>query len=407
MTEAPPAQDNASLQDAELAASMAIFEEAHAGRPANNGAANDPPVVTKAEPAKAKAAELAPAADEFPAEVLEGKPSPAAPDPEAEEKADMELIKQRPTGQIKHDHFETVQKAAQRRVDAANAKATKHLAELETARKTSGKPSEEDAKAIELTRKERDELKAELQRVAYERTPEFRERYTDRETNIRQLAEAAAKDAGIDPKLIANAMAASGKHRFEILESAEPSLTAGTLAYVSNLLATYDQVQIEKSSALSQSKERYASYQQQEQAQAKAQEAERKQREEAAFDGALKKLSAQFEPFRKVEGNEPWNKGIDDDIAAARKLYNDGNASEEELAEVALTAIGAKKLHKMFKTLQARYNALAQKNAELTAAGPQVNGTGQHRTSADDSHLTEEQRSMRIYEESMRAAGRM
>lgn len=409
MTDAPTQPtDNATLEAQEMTAMAAAFEEAHKARLANNGAEQSPGVTT-AEPAKAapaaKAADSAPAADEFPSEVLEGK----APEPDPkkkEEEEDLEILKTKPTGQIKHEHYERQQLAANRRVDAANAERDKLRDDLEKLRTSATQFPAEKAKAYEQTQKDLDAARDELKRVAYERTPEFRERFTDREADLVKRAEETAKDFGIDAKVIKNALSASGKARFEILENAG-ELPASALSYLSNLLANHDQLQSEKASVLSQSKERYVVYEQQQQAHAKAQEAERKQRETEAFDGALAKLSAQFEPFIEVKGNDAWNKSREDDIAAARKLYSDGNASEEELAEVALTAIGAKKLHKMFKTLQSRYNALVQKNAELTAAGPQVNGTGQHRNLTDDSHLSEEQRSMRSWEESMRAAGRM
>jgi hypothetical protein len=84
---------------------------------------------------------------------------------------------------------------------------------------------------------------------------------------------------------------------------------------------------------------------------------------------------ATFEPFQKVDGQDEWNKGVEERLKQAREFFN-GDADLEKLAEITLYGIGAKKLHSMFKTVQGKLAEVMAENAKLKSASPSINGNG-------------------------------
>lgn len=409
MTDTPTAP--ADLAAAEQAAMMASFDEATAARAdsISNDATVQPPA--KAEPAKvapAKAAEPAKVEDsEFPEELLSGKaaePTADAPETEDQRSARVDkILSERPKGQIKHDHFEIVQNAAKEEVTWHRAELKKFKTDLEKLRANAGKLPEDHVREVEATKKQLTEAREELSRVAFERTPEFRERFTDREARLVGLAEKAAKDNGIDPKIIKNALASSGKQRFEILEGAG-ELSPGALSYISNVLAQHDDLQEEKATVLSQSKERYAQWQEAQKAQGAQRDAQQKAIEQQAFEEAGKALAAKHRLFQEAKG-EKFKATQSAALAEAKRIFHEGNLSEVELATVAHKAAMFDVQERFLDHVVAERNSLKAKVAELTAAGPQVNGSAQQRPLNDEAGLTEEQRMERSWQEAHRARG--
>lgn len=393
--------DTATIEATEDAATAAAFDAAIAETEARE------PVAPQSAPAKlstekappAKAPDKAPEAkSEFPDELLGGVPAKK----EEVKVGDDDPLEVTPKGQISHDHFKKAQATYKERLaesarerDAARAR----ISELES------KPRElpeDHVKTLAALKADLAKSQEELSRVAFERTPEFQNQFTKKEARLVDLASKAAAEHGVDAKLIQRALSMEGKSRFALLEDTE--MSGAALSYVSNLLAQHDQLQAEKSEVLAGSKERLAQWQADQQTQRMTHDNERKATEEAAWNEAGKELEKEFEPFRRVEGNDAWNAQVDANKAEAKALFHDGNISEKDLAKVAHYAVGAKVLHKMFYAVRDKLNAATARIAELQAASPDINGNGHHRSASDTSGMSEDQLAMRAYDEA--TAGR-
>lgn len=413
MTDAPTAPtDTASLQAAELASSMAIFNESVAAHPAANDATAPEPVVTKTEPAKVaavieakdKIASSGTTTDEFPDEVLSGKPAEPKPDPKKAEQEDDAILSERPQGQIKHDHFQKVQDAANRKVKAKDEIIEKFRADLEKLRTTAGKPSEEQQKALEQAQKDLARHRDRLALVDYQGTDEFKEKFTDPEASIRTRLLNKGKELGVESDLLERALLASGKFRDQILDQAELSGNAATA--INTLLTQYDLLQDAKTAALGQSKERYAAHLQQQKAIEAQQMEQRKAIEKQTFEQARSNLAEKFPLFRPAQEGTKFQARQAEALAKAEAYFFNGSIPDIELAEVAYKASMFDEQNRWLDHVTKERNAFREKIAELTAANPGVNGNG-HRPNLNDdmAGLTEEQRSMRIFEESRRAHG--
>lgn len=386
-----PDRDVASSFNAEL---EAVGIDPKTGE-ARNGSIEDANDVALNGTQKPKQSEQVPPdkKDGIPDDILLGKPK-------AEKVDEIDPFTAEPPPELKgksREHFKNLQVQSGQKIthlEAERAKLAAEIAEL----KKSGTIPEGITKELEQLRKEKDEINAELEILAVERSPKFKQKFVAREQSLKAQAIRALKISGADETLFDQAIAASEKRKFEILNSDE--LNEAQRSTLSSLLVQYDLIQDEKNSELSRSKEYVTELERERTAARDAELKEREAQETQLFETVGKRVSSEFEPFMEVEGNEAWNAQVRENREQAKRFFA-GKASMEELAEIAHYGIGAKSLHKMFKTLQGKYNELVATHGKVVASNPSVNGGHQPKETPKNESV--EERRMRSFREELSA----
>lgn len=355
-----------------------------------DGAVETAPDHAPPAPTPDPAAAPATTTPEVPPEFL-GITKDATPDPL---EADRALLKERPKGPIKHDHFTTVQTAAERLVAEAEQRATAALARAEAAEKQRGVPNEEAAKKLERIQQERDDLSERLLRQAAQDHPDFQTKFVSREKQIEERLMARAKDLGADAETIENALRSPFKRRLDILDGLEMSETAKST--LSKIMDEHDSVQQEKGAFLSKSREELTAWNEQQKADGERQDKIRSEVELKVYNEVMDDLSKRFAPFQKVEGNDAWNRQADA-LREEGLKYLQGQRKLTELSEVIGFGLGARVLEeKIIPALRAQNKALSEENARLKVGQPSANGAQPNGRvgQPDQSHMTSEERAM-------------
>lgn len=329
-------------------------------------------------------------APEVPPEFL-GISKEATPDPL---EADRALLKERPKGPIKHDHFTTVQTAAERLVAEAEKRATDALARAEAAEKQRGVPNEEASKKLEQLQQERDDYLSRLERQAAKDSPRYKQQFTDPKDAISSRLANRAKELGVDSETVENALRSSFKRRLEIVDSLEIGETAKSA--LTHIMEQHDAITQQEESFLAKSREELTAWQQQEKAQAEAHDKQRAEVESRVFKEVSEGMRTRFAPFQRVEGNAAWNAQAEALEAEAAKYYN-GQVPLKDLAEVVHYGLGARVLEeKIIPALRAQNKALSDENARLKVGQPSANGAQPNGRvgQPDQSHMTPEERAM-------------
>jgi hypothetical protein len=312
---------------------------------------------------------------------------------------EVELWKGEPPQELKgksREHFKNLQSQTGLKITSLETERERLAAEIAELKKNGNVAGEDTIKELEVLRKTREELEAELERVAVERSPMFKQKFLSRENQIKTQAIRVLKVSGADESLFEQAVNAPDKKKFELLNSEE--LNEAQRSALTSLLVQYDLIQDEKNSALENSKEFVKEHQTREEQRQKDQLAAREHAENEIFERMGKKVSTEFEPFMEVEGNEAWNEQVRANRERAKNFFA-GKASLEELAEIAHYGIGAKSLHKMFRTVQGKYNAAVAEIAKLKGANPSINGS--HPTKETPVNESSEERLKRTFREEM------
>lgn len=329
-------------------------------------------------------------APEVPPEFL-GITKETAPDPL---EADRALLKERPKGPIKHDHFTTVQTAAERLVAEAEKRASDALARAEAAEKQRGVPNEEATKKLEQLQLERDDYLARLERQAAKDSPRYKQQFSDPKEAISSRLTNRAKELGVDPETVETALRSSFKKRIEIVDALEIGETAK--AALSHIMEQHDAISQQEDAFLAKSKEELTAWQQQEKAQAEAHDKQRSEMESRVFKEVSEGMRTRFAPFQRVEGNAAWNAQAEALEAEAAKYFN-GQVPLKDLAEVVHYGLGARVLEeKIIPALRAQNKALSDENARLKVGQPSANGAQPNGRvgQPDQSHMTPEERAM-------------
>lgn len=289
---------------------------------------------------------------------------------EAKPDEDDEILERRPEGQIKHDHFAKVQETAKRRIAAEREQRealAKRVAEYEEKLSKAGMSEEALAKAEKLAKDlaERDEL---LARIAFEKTPKFREQFTAREEAIQGQVAETLKDLGADADTARQLFNSSGRRRFELLDSLD--IPDSAKAAISTLLVNNDQLQRDKSDAIARSRERMTEWETERQSAEKAEFEKRMSEEKRIFAEAGQEVAQEFEPFMPIEGNAKWNANVAN-LEKESERYLHGECDFKELSKIVRYGVGAKWQHdNLVVPLREKVKSLMAENAKLKGVGP-------------------------------------
>lgn len=348
----------------------------------------EPEIVPETPPAATPDAKAE--ADPIPPELL-------GIEPKKEEDELTKLLAEEPKGHIKNEHFKKVQTLAAARIQAAQAEKdqlAKELAEVKGRLNEDFIPEKvrKQLEDYQVRLKEREE---ELGRIAVERSPAFKEKFTNRKTSLVNQLTKTAEDLGLDKSVAKQLIHADLKKRVEILDNLE--LSASGQSYLTSLIQQHDQVDQDEQSFLADWQTQKARMEEEEMTQSTAQKARMKEEEDRDFQKVLDEMGKSFAPIRKVEGNDAWNKQVDSIIERAKHFY-DGNFSNREFAEIVVAGCGAQQLGAINARLIETNRALAEENASLKAAGPSVPPVGSKAPVQDDSKLSFEERAKRTFD---------
>lgn len=209
--------------------------------------------------------------------------------------------------------------------------ATEEIEKLKNAPKVPGDPAE-----LEALKKERDLLSDRLKELDVERHPKF-QTYFDNKTNA-VLAEAKKVGGTEFGDKIANLLKLpDSEYRTaqlgEIL-SQLPPLNQGRLVKV---LSDMEAVQSEKGVELAKARENYDKIQKAEREQAQKSQQEQRAKIDQALDRQIAEAQKAIPLFQKRDGDDKWNKSVDDRLNNARNSLKNG-LDEESLARALIWA---------------------------------------------------------------------
>lgn len=355
------------------------FDNLMRGQPGNESETKPAPWhKTKEETEAAIAAAKLETKSNVPESLLKTKEAkPAEPDHDA-------VLDAEPKGQLSHENYKALKTAAKAKIDKLTGEFEAIRKERDDYKSKAGKPTDDVAKELTELREQLAQARATLEQEAYQRTPEFEDRFTKRELNIRAQAESVLKAANVDTALLDAVLYGVGRNRFAPL--AETDLTDAERSHIHSLVAQYDLLQPEKKAALEQSHERMTKAQQE---RVRAQESEKAQRvaEEAQiFEAVHKEMVTKLDAFQKAEGDDEtvraWNADTEKLQAEVVKFLN-GDGDFKKFAEISFKGFAYDQQARLTAAWRARAEAQAEELARLKAASPSAQGANGSRAASD------------------------
>lgn len=254
--------------------------------------------------------------------------------------------------------------------ETAQAKIKELTAQLEERSKSPAAAPETESrlKAAEELVKQRE---AELERVAFERSPKF-QRFVTAANDELTAAKAYLEGSEIDPNVIELASRATGANRLKILS--ENGVDGNAIAAISPHLARIDALNRDKTAAQENWKGTQAQWEAEQRQAVERQNATVKEHEDRVFSTVGKKLSETLEPFQKVDGNEEWNSGVAAREAQVKAVF-DGTLPLEKTSEVLYKGVAFDVIHEAWKDLRSKFNDLVAENERIRAVQPGVGST--------------------------------
>jgi hypothetical protein len=360
--QAPEVQTPIESPSYKDAAIMERFREM--SKPANpepEKPAEAPPVEKKAEP------------QEIPEEVITGRQDP-----------EEELLTASPKGPLKHENWAKLQAKAKE----WQAKAREFEEKLRTP--TIPEDFKNDFEAAKAKLAERE---AELERIAVERSPKFRELFTSKEEGLKTAFQATAKELDLDQDTADAIFNSKGKKRYELIDDLD--IPQSAKADITTMLRQKDAIGSEREEFLAQSNEKLSKWNEEQKAQEDSRIAKLHEHETRIFEGKLSELTKTMPVLQKIEGNDKWNAAVDQNIAEARRFF-EGRVTADEAADYAIAATVSKQVFRMFEVTRERLQAATEELNRLKAAAPSVENPG-NKFVEDDSKLSFEERAKKTF----------
>lgn len=308
--------------------------------------------------------------DDFPEHIIDGE----APKPVVKTDVELEgILPPSKMSQTAAAHWANLKSIAEKRgVDVARL--TAELEATKAAKPAAADPEQSEAAKNAIARAA--ELELELERAAFERSPKYKELVTEGQTAIAQ-AKSYLEGTEVDPSVIDRAASLTGAKRLAVLRDADLDATA--VGAIAAHLAEHDKLSAKRESLLAQHKTIAGEYEAQQRATAEAKELALQQQEEKTFHTVLSKVKGNFPALQPYEGNEAWNKQVEERLALAAEYYN-GKRSLEETAEITIAGVAYAVENRRANILAERLKAAVAENAKLKAAQPGGGETNGQRT---------------------------
>jgi hypothetical protein len=297
-------------------------------------------------------------------------------------KADTKAI---PTLDPNKPGAEAIDEALTKLLDGVEGKdATKRIQDLNSLVKEAQRRIKEEYEPardthqakLEALTKERDELDATLKKVAIERHPNFKAAYDDKIASMIEKAKGivGAENASvIDSIFAAKPDSAAAAEAYEQLVDAVGAFKANNLLVLKNRL---DELKSERSTELENWKNNTSTVEQLERSKAVEAEKARLAERDLSIRKTLADITSEQSDlyvFRKVEGDNEWNAGVDQRLAEFQQFATQELTPQHqvELAKRAASAGGA---FELINKLHADYVSVVEELTKIKKATPGFGG---------------------------------
>jgi hypothetical protein len=372
-TEAPPTPPQAPVTPTPIpqagdATSKSIFQQARI----DAGLDTPPPVTPDPEPPPAapqKSAESAQSADTppkspIPADVIDPAAPPSATVHDAvAEIQSAELPKGAKKEQI--DSFGKLKDKAAKHLQTALDRAADLEKQIQTTSK-SGTELVDLQEKLAAAQKKAAEVEEQFAKVAFEKSPRFHAQFTEQENTALEFAKSYLDGTDVKQDIIDLAARATGRKRIEILKDA--GLDDTSITAIMPHLASFDTIQRNKQTALTNW--RATSQQEREQAQQEAEKARvaRAEQENKVWENVLSKTD--LLPLRKSKDNAEWNTRAEALVTEAKQIFNGDGADLPKFAETILKGRAYDVQQEVLDHIRTENQSLRAENARLKSAAP-------------------------------------
>jgi hypothetical protein len=268
-------------------------------------------------------------------------------------------------------------KAAEKiRLEAKDAEISKIREEMEALRKAPpvSTVSDDDPRIVS-TKKERDELSERLRLVDITNHPKFKAHYEGR---VNAQIDMAKKIVGSDnSEAIATLLKLpDNEYRQSKIEELVSTLSPIQQSRVAGVLNSLNEIEIERDGQIEQAKKDYVKYQEDAKLAAEAKQKENMTKAETAFNTVLSTLQNPKDKdglfiFQKQEGNEEWNKGVDERTKYAKEMLF-GKHDPQVLIKAAFHAAALPGVVKSYQILLSQVKGLEDQVKGMTASQPKM-----------------------------------
>lgn len=318
---------------------------------------------------------IAPNNDPVKPAVVPEKPAEKKPDVVAPAEEDAPPSNLSEKGKSSWTKIKEAREKAEKTATEQQARADKALADLDARTKEiealkNGAPPEELAKL----KKERDEYETIVQQLSVELHPKFQAYFGAKLDGIKADVAAASGDKA--NAIMAIIQQPDSERKREDLIQAMIELDPIAQAEVVQANAAYRRMNQERANEIAKSKENYAKTVEARKGEAEKAQSEMKARQDALFKAKQTEFTDKekgLPVFRKIEGDEKWNKQVDENMAAVQKLVM-GNNKPEELIEAAHWAVHGMRSQPLLEAANVEITNLRKQVASLTASTPKPPG---------------------------------
>jgi len=270
------------------------------------------------------------------------------------------------------DAFKAAEKA---RLEAKESEIAKYKQELEALKKAPATPTPiaDDDPRILAHKKEAEELSEKLRMVEITQHPKFKAFYDGK---VNAQVEMAKRIVGVEnSEAIATLLKLpDNEYRQGKIDELVSTLSPIQQSRVGSVLNSLNEIEMEREGQIEQAKKDYVAYQEKTKADGEKQKAELKTKVENGFSTVLSTLQNPKDKdglfiFQEQEGNEEWNKGVEERINYAKNLIF-GMNPPETLMRAVFHAAALPGVVKAYQTLLSQVNGLQEQVKGMTAAQP-------------------------------------
>lgn len=212
-----------------------------------------------------------------------------------------------------------------------------------------------------------------VERIAIERSPLFKLKVLDQEDLLRARLGKTIEGTGLTPAEADAVLRGDLNTRERVLDSRQ--MSPFRRQQIVDILSQWDRVSEERERLTTRGKETLTEFLREQQVAQESQRAQYMRDAEKIFDDQLTLASQKIEVYHPIEGNDAWNKTVNDLKTTARKLYS-GQVPRELLAQAAILAPAAVALQNLLRSAYTEINSLKTQLNRYQGVQPQVRDSG-------------------------------
>jgi len=212
-----------------------------------------------------------------------------------------------------------------------------------------------------------------VERIAIERSPLFKLKVLDQEDLLRARLGKTVEGTGLTPPEADAVLRGDLNTRERILDSRQ--MSPFRRQQIVDILSQWDRVTEERERLTTRGKETLTEFLREQQVAQEAQRAQYLRESEKLFDDQMTLASQKIEVYHAIEGNDEWNKTVNDLKTTARNPYS-GQVPRELLAQAAILAPAAVALQNLLRSAYTEINSLKTQLNRYQGVQPQVRDSG-------------------------------